>query len=160
VIGNEDASRDIKSDRDIQERPLQATENALARSAVATDATDAIFDLMREEQDRVLPLVEKADAPTAAGMRRSLLQTYSFAQQRRLVEIPVPRGGGYDGSIQIKGGAGPAGAAAHGHKQTDPSIGNIRLLRKSHNLLKAEQRLGRTFMAKFRKDCPAERNTS
>jgi hypothetical protein len=30
-----------------------------------------------------------------------------------------------------------------------PTIGNIRLLCKSHNLMKAEQHLGRTFMAKF-----------
>ena len=29
-----------------------------------------------------------------------------------------------------------------------------RLLCKSHNLMKAEQHLGRNFMAKFRKDCP------
>ncbi len=41
-----------------------------------------------------------------------------------------------------------------------PTIENIRLLCKSHNLMKAEQHLGRTFMAKFRKDCPAERDTS
>ncbi|GAC1336321.1 MAG: hypothetical protein NVSMB23_00830 [Myxococcales bacterium] len=34
-----------------------------------------------------------------------------------------------------------------------PTLGNIRLLCKSHNLLKAEQHLGKTFMAKFRKDC-------
>jgi hypothetical protein len=31
-----------------------------------------------------------------------------------------------------------------------PTIENIRLLCKSHNLMKAEQHLGRTFMAKFR----------
>ena len=36
-------------------------------------------------------------------------------------------------------------------------IENIRLLCKSHNLMKAEQHLGRTFMAKFRKDCAAQR---
>jgi hypothetical protein len=36
-----------------------------------------------------------------------------------------------------------------------PTIGNVRLLCKSHNLMKAEQHLGRTFMAKFRKDKPA-----
>ncbi len=41
-----------------------------------------------------------------------------------------------------------------------PTIGNIRLLCKSHNLMKAEQHLGRTLMAKFRKDRPAERDTS
>jgi 5-methylcytosine-specific restriction endonuclease McrA len=41
-----------------------------------------------------------------------------------------------------------------------PTIENIRLLCKSHNLMKAEQHLGRTFMANFRKDCPTERNTS
>jgi 5-methylcytosine-specific restriction endonuclease McrA len=41
-----------------------------------------------------------------------------------------------------------------------PTIENIRLLCKSHNLMKAEQHLGRTFMAKFRKDRPAERDTS
>jgi hypothetical protein len=41
-----------------------------------------------------------------------------------------------------------------------PTIGNIRLLCKSHNLLKAEQHLGRAFMAKFRKDRLAERDTS
>jgi hypothetical protein len=40
------------------------------------------------------------------------------------------------------------------------TIGNIRLLCKSHNLMKAEQRLGRAFMAKFRKDRPPERDTS
>jgi hypothetical protein len=40
-----------------------------------------------------------------------------------------------------------------------PTIENVRLLCKSHNLMKAEQHLGRTFMAKFRKDCPAERDT-
>ncbi len=34
-----------------------------------------------------------------------------------------------------------------------PTIENVRLLCKSHNLMKAEQHLGRTFMAKFRKDC-------
>jgi len=33
-----------------------------------------------------------------------------------------------------------------------PTIGNIRLLCKSHNLMKAEQHLGRNFMAQFRKD--------
>src|SRR6266851_295493 len=41
-----------------------------------------------------------------------------------------------------------------------PTIGNVRLLCKSHNLMKAEQHLGRNFMAKFRKDGPAERDTS
>jgi hypothetical protein len=41
-----------------------------------------------------------------------------------------------------------------------PTIGNIRLLCKGHNLMKAEQHLGRSFMAKFRKDCPVERDTS
>jgi hypothetical protein len=41
-----------------------------------------------------------------------------------------------------------------------PTIGNVRLLCKSHNLMKAEQHLGRTFVAKFRKECPAERDTS
>jgi hypothetical protein len=41
-----------------------------------------------------------------------------------------------------------------------PTIGNVRLLCKSHNLMKAEQHLGKNFMAQFRKDCPAERETS
>jgi 5-methylcytosine-specific restriction endonuclease McrA len=41
-----------------------------------------------------------------------------------------------------------------------PTIENIRLLCKSHNLMKAERHLGRTLMAKFRKDRPAERDTS
>jgi hypothetical protein len=41
-----------------------------------------------------------------------------------------------------------------------PTIGNVRLLCKSHNLMKAEQHLGRTLMAKFRKDRPSERDTS
>jgi hypothetical protein len=41
-----------------------------------------------------------------------------------------------------------------------PTIGNIRLLCKGHNLMKAEQHLGRTVMAKFRKDGPVERDTS
>jgi len=34
--------------------------------------------------------------------------------------------------------------------EANPTIDNIRLLRKSHNLMKAEQHLGRAFMAKFR----------
>jgi hypothetical protein len=33
-----------------------------------------------------------------------------------------------------------------------PTLGNIRLLCKSHNLMKAEQHLGKALMAKFRKD--------
>jgi hypothetical protein len=33
-----------------------------------------------------------------------------------------------------------------------PTIGNVRLLCKGHHLLKAEQHLGRTFMARFRKN--------
>jgi hypothetical protein len=41
-----------------------------------------------------------------------------------------------------------------------PTIGNIRLLCKDHNLMKAEQHLGRDFMAKFRKDPTVERDTS
>jgi len=40
-----------------------------------------------------------------------------------------------------------------------PTIGSVRLLCKSHNLMKAEQRFGRTFMARFRKDY-TERDTS
>jgi 5-methylcytosine-specific restriction endonuclease McrA len=45
---------------------------------------------------------------------------------------------------------------ARGGKST---VGNIRLLCKIHNLMKAERRFGRAFMAKFRKDYP-ERDTS
>jgi 5-methylcytosine-specific restriction endonuclease McrA len=41
-----------------------------------------------------------------------------------------------------------------------PTIGNVRLLCKSHNLMKVEQHLGRNFMAKFRKDRPVARDTS
>jgi hypothetical protein len=41
-----------------------------------------------------------------------------------------------------------------------PTIENVRLLCKSHNFMKAEQHLGRAFMAKFRKDRSAERDTS
>jgi hypothetical protein len=41
-----------------------------------------------------------------------------------------------------------------------PTVGNVRLLCKSHNLMKAEQHLGRAFMAKFRKGYRAERDTS
>jgi hypothetical protein len=40
-----------------------------------------------------------------------------------------------------------------------PTVGNVRLLCKSHNLMKAEQRFGRSFMARFRKDY-SERDTS
>jgi hypothetical protein len=40
------------------------------------------------------------------------------------------------------------------------TIGNIRLLCRSHNLMKAERHLGRDFMAKFRKGGLAERDTS
>ena len=40
-----------------------------------------------------------------------------------------------------------------------PTVGNIRLLCQSHNLMKAEERFGRTFMARFRKGC-SERDTS
>jgi hypothetical protein len=41
-----------------------------------------------------------------------------------------------------------------------PTVGNVRLLCKSHNLMKSEQHLGRAFMAKFRKGYRAERDTS
>src|SRR6266849_5901996 len=41
-----------------------------------------------------------------------------------------------------------------------PTIGNVRLLCKSHNLMKAEQHLGRNLMAKFRKGRSAVRDTS
>ena len=41
-----------------------------------------------------------------------------------------------------------------------PTIGNIRLLCKSHNLMKAERHFGRDFMAKFRKGRSAERDAS
>jgi hypothetical protein len=44
-----------------------------------------------------------------------------------------------------------------------PTVGNIRLLCQSHNLMKAEQCFGRAFMARFRKSCPkgcSERDTS
>jgi hypothetical protein len=37
---------------------------------------------------------------------------------------------------------------------------NIRLLCKSHNLMKAEQHLGRGLMAKFRKGGPLRRDPS
>ncbi len=37
-----------------------------------------------------------------------------------------------------------------------PTIGNVRLLCKSHNLMKAERHLGRDFMAQFRKGRTAE----
>jgi hypothetical protein len=40
-----------------------------------------------------------------------------------------------------------------------PTVGNVRLLCKRHNLMKAEQHLGRTFMAKFTKDY-SKRDTS
>ena len=39
------------------------------------------------------------------------------------------------------------------------TVGNIRLLCQGHNLMKAEERFGRTFMAKFRKGY-SERDTS
>jgi hypothetical protein len=105
----------IGSDRDTHEQSLKVAEHALARSAVATDATDAILNLMRDEQARVLALVGKANGPEAAGMRRNLLQTYDFQQKRRLVEMLVPRGDGYgfflqdDGSVQVKGALDPTG---------------------------------------------------
>jgi 5-methylcytosine-specific restriction endonuclease McrA len=41
-----------------------------------------------------------------------------------------------------------------------PTIENIRLLCKSHNLMKAERHLGREFMAKFRKGRTAGQDTS
>jgi hypothetical protein len=41
-----------------------------------------------------------------------------------------------------------------------PTIGNVRLLCKGYNLMKAEQHLGKSFMAKFTNDCPVERDTS
>jgi hypothetical protein len=41
-----------------------------------------------------------------------------------------------------------------------PVTDNIRLLCKSHNLMKAEQHLGSTLMAKFRKDRPLRRGPS
>jgi hypothetical protein len=42
---------------------------------------------------------------------------------------------------------------------TESLTDDVRLLCKSHNLMKAEQRFGRTFMARFRKDY-TERDTS
>jgi hypothetical protein len=33
-----------------------------------------------------------------------------------------------------------------------PTTGNIRLLSRAHNVMKAEQHLGRAFMAQFRKE--------
>jgi len=104
------AAREIKSDRETLERTLKLAQDAVAQAAIASDAADAILNLMRDEQDRVLALIEEeADPLAAAGMRRSLLQTYDFAQQRRLVEKVVPRGGGYgfylndDGTADLKG---------------------------------------------------------
>src|SRR5437016_5236216 len=41
-----------------------------------------------------------------------------------------------------------------------PTIENIRLLCKGHNLMKAEQHLGKALMAKFRKAGPLERDTT
>jgi hypothetical protein len=41
-----------------------------------------------------------------------------------------------------------------------PTLGNVRLLCKGHNLMKAEQHLGRALMAKFAKGRPPERDTS
>jgi hypothetical protein len=40
------------------------------------------------------------------------------------------------------------------------TVGNLRLLSRGHNLMKAEQRLGRAFMARFKKNRLAERDTS
>jgi hypothetical protein len=40
------------------------------------------------------------------------------------------------------------------------TVGNLRLLCRGHNLMKAEQRLGRAFMARFKKNRLAERDTS
>jgi hypothetical protein len=41
-----------------------------------------------------------------------------------------------------------------------PTVDNMRLLCKSHNLMKAEQHLGKALMAKFRKDSAVTRGTS
>jgi hypothetical protein len=41
-----------------------------------------------------------------------------------------------------------------------PVTQNIRLLCKSHNLMKAEQHLGKALMAKYRKDSPLRRDPS
>jgi DNA invertase Pin-like site-specific DNA recombinase len=105
-----DAARSkIETRRATLQNSLKVAEDALARSAVATDAADAILNLMREEQDRVLGMIEKADAPTAAGMRRNLLQTYDFDQRRRTVELLMPRGVGLgfylrdSGRVEIRG---------------------------------------------------------
>jgi DNA invertase Pin-like site-specific DNA recombinase len=99
----------IGSDRATHEQSLKVAEHAMAQAAQVGVAADALLDLMKEEQGRVQALIAGADAPTAAGMRRNLLQTYSFQQQRQLVERLVPRGGGYgcylrdDGSVEIRG---------------------------------------------------------
>jgi hypothetical protein len=69
----------------------------------------SFLDLMKEEQARVLALIAQADPSEAPGMRRGLLQTYDHGQMRGLVEMLVPRGGGYgfflhdDGRVQVKG---------------------------------------------------------
>jgi hypothetical protein len=56
------------------------------------------------------PRCPAADLSVAAQMRRALLQTYDFEQQRKLVERLVPRGVGdfgfhlqADGQVEVKG---------------------------------------------------------
>jgi hypothetical protein len=44
--------------------------------------------------------------------------------------------------------------------QSETPGANDRYVPKGHNLMKAEQHLGRALMAKFRKDGPAKRDTS
>jgi hypothetical protein len=111
--------RNIKTDRATLEGSLKVAESAITQAAIATSAIDSILNLMREERDRVLALIEKANAQEAVGMRRALFQTYTFEQQRRLVEMLVPRGVDdcgfflHDHGVEIKGVAELSDACAN-----------------------------------------------
>jgi hypothetical protein len=99
----------IETRRTMLEHSLKVANDAQARVAQAAAASDSIFDL-RDEQDRVLALIGGDETPQAAQMRRCLLQTYSFEQQRKLVQLLVPRGvDGFgfflqdNGTVTVKG---------------------------------------------------------
>jgi hypothetical protein len=117
-----------------------------------TDRPRTLTDRPRPLTDRPLPQVEAAgenDRYVPAAVKRTVWE-------RDKGRCTWPMGDGkicgsrhrleFDHDLEV----------ALGGK---PTVGNIRLLCQCHNLMKAEQRFGRTFMARFRKGY-SERDTS
>src|SRR5216684_5394921 len=115
------------------------------RAALSHKCPDGDFEQVVRE---AFKLVLERDRKRKALTDRPRAQSETTGENDRYVPAAVKRAvWEFDHDLEV----------ALGGK---PTIGNVRLLCKSHNLMKAEQHLGRTFMAKFRKDSPVERDTS